>query len=88
MAVAFDRHKVGEVEAHLTVRDPVVSDVVLPRFLAPQDQSRLSLSLHNLDGKPGDYRATFTVDGAVAFPGEHERTVTLTSGAESSGLPS
>jgi uncharacterized protein YfaS (alpha-2-macroglobulin family) len=80
MAVAFDRHKVGEAEAHLTVRDPVVSDVVLPRFLAPQDQSRLSLSLHNLDGKPGDYRATFTAQGAVTFPGEHERAVTLATG--------
>lgn len=80
MAVAFDRHKVGEAEAHLTVRDPVVSDVVLPRFLAPQDQSRLSLSLHNLDGKPGDYRAAFTAEGAVSLPGEHERAVTLASG--------
>ena len=80
MAVAFDRHKAGEAEAHLTVRDPVVSDVVLPRFLAPQDQSRLSLSLHNLDGKPGDYRAAFTADGAVSFTGEHERTVALASG--------
>jgi len=80
MAVAFDRHKVGEAEAHLTVRDPVVSDVVLPRFLTPQDQSRLSLSLHNLDGKPGDYRAAFTAEGAVSFSGEHERTVTLAAG--------
>ena len=80
MAVAFDRHKVGEAEAHLTVRDPVVSDVVLPRFLAPKDQSRLSLSLHNLDGKPGDYRAAFTVEGAVSLAGEHERTVTLAAG--------
>jgi uncharacterized protein YfaS (alpha-2-macroglobulin family) len=80
MAVAFDRHKLGEAEAHLTVRDPVVSDVVLPRFLAPRDQSRLSLSLHNLDGQPGDYRAAFTAEGAVTLPGEHERTVTLGSG--------
>ena len=80
MAVAFDRHKVGEAEAHLTVRDPVVSDVVLPRFLAPQDRSRLSLNLHNLDGKPGDYRATLTAEGAVSFPSEHERTITLASG--------
>jgi uncharacterized protein YfaS (alpha-2-macroglobulin family) len=80
MAVAFDRHKVGEAEAHLTVRDPVVSDAVLPRFLAPQDQSRLSLSLHNLDGKPGDYHAAFTAEGAVTLPGERERTVTLAAG--------
>jgi uncharacterized protein YfaS (alpha-2-macroglobulin family) len=80
MAVAFDRHKVGEAEAHLTVRDPVVSDVVLPRFLAPRDQSRLSLSLHNLDGKPGDYHAAFSAEGAVALPGERERTVTLAAG--------
>jgi alpha-2-macroglobulin len=80
MAVAFDRHKVGEAEAHLTVRDPVVSDVVLPRFLAPHDQSRLSLSLHNLDGKPGDYRAAFTADGAVGFANDNERAVTLAAG--------
>jgi alpha-2-macroglobulin len=80
MAVVFDRHKVGEAEAHLTVRDPVVSDVVLPRFLAPRDQSRLSLSLHNLDGKPGEYRAALSAEGTVAFPGEHERTLTLAAG--------
>ncbi len=80
MAVAFDKHKVGDAEGHLTVRDPVVSDVVLPRFLAPNDQSRLSLSLHNLDGAPGDYRAAFSVDGAVALSAESERTVTLASG--------
>ncbi|HTZ76870.1 MAG TPA: alpha-2-macroglobulin [Stellaceae bacterium] len=80
MAVAFDKHKLGDAEGHLTVRDPVVSDVVLPRFLAPNDQSRLSLSLHNLDGTPGDYRATIAADGAVALSGESERTVALASG--------
>ncbi len=80
MAVVFDKHKLGDAEGHLTVRDPVVSDVVLPRFLAPNDQSRMSLSLHNLDGAPGDYRAAFAADGAVALSAESERTVTLASG--------
>ncbi|HVM80431.1 MAG TPA: alpha-2-macroglobulin [Stellaceae bacterium] len=80
MAVVFDRHKVGHAEGHLTVRDPVVSDVVLPRFLAPDDKARLSLSLHNLDGKPGEYRASFKTEGPVSFAAAPERTVTLAAG--------
>ncbi|HTS94608.1 MAG TPA: alpha-2-macroglobulin [Stellaceae bacterium] len=80
MAVAYDRHKVGHAEGHLTVRDPVVSDVVLPRFLAPNDKARLSLSLHNLDGKPGEYRASFKTEGPVSFVEAPERTVTLAAG--------
>ena len=80
MAAVYDRHKVGHAEGHLTVRDPVVSDVVLPRFLAPNDKSRLSLSLHNLDGKPGEYRAAFATEGPVSFADAKERTVTLAAG--------
>ncbi|HEY5210888.1 MAG TPA: alpha-2-macroglobulin [Stellaceae bacterium] len=67
MAVAFDGAKVGEAEQHLIVRDPVVSAVTLPRFLAPGDASRLSLDLHNLDGAPGTYHVAFAASGAVSF---------------------
>lgn len=80
MVVAFDRHKAGQAELHLTVRDPVVSEATLPRFLAPDDRSQLSLSLHNLDGKSGDYRAAFTAEGAVALPAERSRNLTLGQG--------
>ena len=80
MAVAFDATKLGRAEAHLTVRDAVVSDVTLPRFLAPGDTSRLALSLHNVEGAAGDYEARLEAEGAVAFGGSEARTVRLEMG--------
>src|SRR5262249_10482515 len=67
MAVAFDATKLGRAEARLTVRDAVVSDVTLPRFLAPGDQSRIALSLHNVEGAAGDYEARLEAEGAVSL---------------------
>ncbi|MFI4998360.1 MAG: alpha-2-macroglobulin [Reyranellales bacterium] len=67
MAVAYDKTKVGSAEARLFVRDAVTADVVLPRFLAPGDRGRVALSLHNVDGQPGDYQVTLEATGAVAL---------------------
>ena len=65
MAVAYDKTKVGSAEARLFVRDAVTADVVLPRFLAPQDLGRVALSLQNVDGAPGDYKVMLEATGAV-----------------------
>jgi uncharacterized protein YfaS (alpha-2-macroglobulin family) len=67
MAVAFDKTKVGSSDSRLFVRDAVTADVILPRFLAPNDIGRVALSLHNVDGQPGDYRITLQAAGAVAL---------------------
>ncbi len=67
MVVAYDKSRVGASEARIFVRDAVTADVVLPRFLAPNDQGRVALSLHNVDGQPGDYRMTLEASGAVAL---------------------
>ncbi|MGH6988869.1 MAG: alpha-2-macroglobulin family protein, partial [Stellaceae bacterium] len=80
MAVAYDRTKLGEVTQHLIVRDPVVSQVTLPRFLAPGDKSRLALDLHNLDGAPGGYHVAFSASGAVEFGAAASRDVALKKG--------
>ena len=57
MAVAFSAHKVGSATASMTVRDPVVTTVSLPRFLAPGDNARIGVTINNLEGPAGDYRA-------------------------------
>ncbi len=67
MAVAYDKTKVGSSDARLFVRDAVTADVILPRFLAPGDQSRLALSLHNVDGAPGDYQVKLESSGVVSL---------------------
>ena len=80
MAVAYDKSRVGSAEAKVTVRDDVVADAILPRFLAPGDESRLTLSLHNVGGEPGAYRIALTTEGPVAVDAAGPLSETLASG--------
>jgi uncharacterized protein YfaS (alpha-2-macroglobulin family) len=57
MAVAWTDNAVGSGSKPLTVRQPVVADLNLPRFLAPGDKAMATLELHNVEGKPGAYTA-------------------------------
>ena len=81
MAVAFAAHKVGSATAMLTVRDPVVTQVALPRFLAPGDTARLAVTVNNLEGLAGDYRLRMTATGAGGFVAPVDRTLHLDAGA-------
>ena len=67
MAVAYDHDAVGHAEAALIVRDPVVAEVALPRFLAPGDEAQLSVQVHNLDGDAGDYHLALSTEGPIAL---------------------
>ncbi|MBV8889235.1 MAG: alpha-2-macroglobulin family protein [Alphaproteobacteria bacterium] len=67
MAVAFSADKVGSGTGAVTVRDPVVTMVSLPRFLAPGDTARLGVTINNLEGPGGDYRLKLAATGAGGF---------------------
>ncbi|HUJ03338.1 MAG TPA: alpha-2-macroglobulin [Rhizomicrobium sp.] len=67
MAVAMSAKKLGAASRPLTVRDPVVADIVLPRFLAPGDRAEAALNLDNVEGAPGKYTATVTASGPVGL---------------------
>jgi uncharacterized protein YfaS (alpha-2-macroglobulin family) len=81
MAVAVAAHKVGSATAMMTVRDPVVTMVALPRFLAPGDNGRLAVTINNLEGPPGDYALKMTATGAGNFATPVDRTIHLDPGA-------
>ncbi|MFY0615891.1 alpha-2-macroglobulin family protein [Shimia sp.] len=53
MAVAWSPSAVGQAEAEVLVRDPVVVTASVPRFLAPGDESRLLLEFVHADGAAG-----------------------------------
>ena len=76
MVVAYDKTRVGAAEKRLFVRDAVTSDLVLPRFLAPGDDSRTTISLHNVEGTPGDYKVRLTATGPINVTGG-EKSVSL-----------
>ncbi|MBV8335819.1 MAG: alpha-2-macroglobulin family protein, partial [Alphaproteobacteria bacterium] len=71
MAVAYNRDAVGRGEAKLIVRDPVIADLALPRFLAPDDKARLAVQLHNTDGVAGNYHLALTSAGAARITADH-----------------
>jgi uncharacterized protein YfaS (alpha-2-macroglobulin family) len=80
MAVAFSAHKVGSATASMTVRDPVVTTVSVPRFLAPGDAARIGVTINNLEGLAGDYHLTLAASGAAQFKAPASRTVKLAPG--------
>ncbi|MFO1248568.1 MAG: alpha-2-macroglobulin [Alphaproteobacteria bacterium] len=67
MAVAWSGNKVGHADRMLIVRDPVVADLVLPRFLSPGDSIGAALNLDNIEGGPGNYVATIQTRGPVSL---------------------
>jgi len=80
MAAAFDRNRVGQASKPMTVRDALVSDITLPRFLAPGDESRISLLLHNVEAAPGAYKVTLTSNGAVTLPQKIDQSIDMPAG--------
>jgi uncharacterized protein YfaS (alpha-2-macroglobulin family) len=75
MAVAYNKTQAGAAQATMIVRDPVIEDVALPRFLAPGDAARLAISLHNTDGPAGLYHLKITSAGAATLTASRAYTL-------------
>ncbi len=78
MAVAWSADKLGHADRMLIVRDPVVADLVLPRFLSPGDSIGAALNLDNVEGGPGTYVATIQTHGPVSLANGAQTVVTQT----------
>ncbi len=81
MAVAWEANRVGAAARPLTVRDQVVAEALLPRFLAPGDEARLPVLLHNIELPAGEVVATLTTEGPLAIQGATRLAATLATGA-------
>ncbi len=76
MAVAWSGKAVGQAEADMLVRDPVVVTASLPRFLAPGDESRARIEIVHADGPAGEMQLTATAAGGLTL-GSLPAAVTL-----------
>ena len=95
MAVVASATRVGRAEAEVTVRDPVVIQVTLPRFAAQGDRLEIPVFLTNVSGAPMDVTidatsANLPVPGLplptgtaspLTFTGGHTGSVKLADGA-------
>ncbi|KUL92860.1 alpha-2-macroglobulin [Bosea sp. WAO] len=85
MAVAWSAGKTGQASADVFVRDQIVAQATLPRFLALGDQSRFHLQIDNVEGPAGSYLVDLDVKGPVVVAADAtRRNMTLAAGAKSS----
>ena len=77
VAVAWTDKAVGAGASNMTVRQPVVAELSLPRFLAPGDRAQATLELNNVAGKPGAYSAQV---GGSGYAAGQPHGVTLAAG--------
>ncbi len=66
MAVAWSETGVGSASKPMTVRDPVPADLIMPRFLAPGDESFITASIDNVELESGTFDAVITGEGPVS----------------------
>ena len=81
MAVGWLDRKIGAANVDMIVRDPLVAEALLPRFLAPNDETRLAVLLQNVDFPAGEAVAKLSVSGPLAITGATTLTATLAPGA-------
>ncbi len=86
MAMGWQGSRIGSASQDMTVRDPLVGEALLPRFLSPGDEARLSVLLQNLDLPAGDVVAKLSVEGPLALAGSDTLSANLAKGARA--LPS
>jgi uncharacterized protein YfaS (alpha-2-macroglobulin family) len=70
MAVAVSTAGFGHADAQVPVRDAVVAQMSLPRFLAPGDDARMTLLAHNVEAPAGQYHIHLATSGALAGPAQ------------------
>ena len=68
MAVTTGPQRVGRAEAQVLVRDPLVLQTTLPRFLTQNDEIQIPVFLTNLSGGPQEVKVTLTAEN-LPVPG-------------------
>jgi uncharacterized protein YfaS (alpha-2-macroglobulin family) len=78
MAIAWSDTGVGQAEADVLVRDPVVISASLPRFMAPGDRSRLLLDFVHTSGPAGEMDIALNGKGITLNADHVSSSLTLT----------
>jgi len=83
MGVAWSAGRTGQASADVIVRDQIVAQATLPRFLAIGDQSRFHLQVDNVEGPAGAYTVDLDVKGPVLVAADAtRRTMQMGAGAK------
>lgn len=85
MAVAWTKDRTGEADATVVIRDPVVVQATVPRFLALGDRSRIHIDINNVEAETGEYALDIDLKGPVSIsPDPALRKIRLEKGKKAS----
>ena len=65
MAVVWSKSRTGEASTDVTIRDPVVVQATIPRFLALGDRSKLHIEINPIEAETGTYKLDVNLKGPV-----------------------
>jgi uncharacterized protein YfaS (alpha-2-macroglobulin family) len=82
MAVGWSGRRIGAANADIIVRDALVAEPLLPRFLAPGDEARFAVLLHSLDLPAGEAAVRISLEGPLALGGPDRLAADLPVGAQ------
>lgn len=75
MAVAFDAEHIGSTQTQILVREPVVTEIGLPRFLHEGDTFTLPITIYNTNAEKGEITVNIEAKGSLTL--ESAQTTTL-----------
>ena len=77
MAVGWDGARTGSLGQDITLRDKLIAEPLLPRFLAPGDQAQVAVLLQNIELPPGDVKLHLSATGTLSLTGADPAPVAL-----------
>ena len=83
MVVAWQGNNIGGASKDMLVRDQLVAEPLLPRFLAPGDSARFAVLMQNLELPAGEAAVALSVDGPLALDGPDRLAASLAPNAQS-----
>ncbi|MGY4516080.1 uncharacterized protein YfaS (alpha-2-macroglobulin family) [Lysobacter sp. HA18] len=66
-AVVYSANKYGSVAKESIIRAPILAEPSMPRVLAPNDTSRVTLDVQNFTGRAGTFRVNVDTTGPLAI---------------------
>jgi uncharacterized protein YfaS (alpha-2-macroglobulin family) len=80
MAVGWDGDKTGSAGRDMTMRDPLIAEPLMPRFLAPGDQAQIGILLQNLELPSGLVSLHLATSGDIGLVGGDPAPIVVAAG--------
>jgi alpha-2-macroglobulin len=84
MVLSYDDHAFSSSQSFMTVADPIVLSVALPRFLSPLDTVVMPVVVTNTSSEPARAKIKLYTNGTIDKEGSDKETVDIPANSEAS----